>query len=177
MGYRRDLWEIAAFNNGVVTVAQAQDAGVPAVEVRKLASRGALQAHGQGVYTHCEVPLSRATQPTVAVALAGPGAFLHRESVLDLLELGQFNPPRIRVGTSRRVRRSLPAWIDLQNRSELLDEDLTHYQGIRSTTVTRALEDMRERMPPDRWAALTAQALHRDLIEAEYADQLIVASA
>ncbi len=34
MGYRRDLWEIAASRNGVVTVVEAEDAGVPAVEVR-----------------------------------------------------------------------------------------------------------------------------------------------
>jgi predicted transcriptional regulator of viral defense system len=108
VGYRRDLWEITGSRNGVVTIAEAEDAGVRAVEVRKLAARGALRAHGQGVYTHSDVPTTPLTEPTVAVVLAGEGAFLHRESVLALLGLSQFNPPKVRVGTRRRVRRVLP---------------------------------------------------------------------
>ncbi len=164
MGYRQDLWEIAASRNGVVTVAEAEDAGVPAVEVRKLAARGALRAYGQGVYTHRDVPTTRFTEPTIAVALAGGGAFLHRESVLDLLRLGQFNPPKVRVGTRRRVRRTLPEWMELENRLDVPDGDLTHYEGVPATTVRRALADMRDRMPPDRWEAVVDAALRRDLI-------------
>lgn len=165
MGYRSDLWEIAAVRNGVVTVTDAEDAGVPAVEVRKLAARGALRGRGQGVYTHGDVPTTPLTEPAIAVALAGEGAFLHRESVLDVLGLGQFNPPKVRVGTRRRVRRTLPQWMELENRPDVLDDDLTRYEGIPATTVRRTLEDMRHRMPPDRWRALADDALRRDLIE------------
>jgi len=164
MGYRQDLWEIAASRNGVVTVAEAEDAGVPAVEVRKLAARGALRAYGQGVYTHRDVPTTRFTEPTIAVALAGEGAFLQRESVLDLLGLGQFNPPKVRVGTRRRVRRKLPEWMELENRPDVPDEDLTSYDGVPATTVRRALEDMRDRMSPERWRTVVDEALGRDLI-------------
>jgi predicted transcriptional regulator of viral defense system len=164
MGYRRDLWEIAATRNGVVTIAEARDAGVPAVEVRKLATRGALRGCGQGVYAHRDVPTTSFTEPMIAVALAGEGAFLHRESVLNLFGLGQFNPPKVRVGTRRRVRRTLPEWMELENRPGVPDEDLTRYEGVPSTTVRRALGDMRDRMPPDRWEALLDQALRRELI-------------
>ncbi|WP_292729484.1 type IV toxin-antitoxin system AbiEi family antitoxin domain-containing protein [Microbacterium sp. UBA837] len=164
MGYRRDLWEIAATRNGVVTVTEARDAGVPAVEVRKLAARGALRGCGQGVYTHRDVPTTSFTEPMIAVALAGEGAFLHRESVLNLLGLGQFNPPKVRVGTRRRVRRKLPEWMELENRPDVPDEDLTRYEDVPATTVRRALGDMRDRMPPDRWEALIDQALRRELI-------------
>lgn len=164
MGYRMDLWELAAFRNGVVTVAEAEDAGVPAVEVRKLAARGALRGYGQGVYRHRDVPMSLCTEPTIAVALAGEGAFLHRESVLDLLGLGQFNPPKVRVGTRRRVRRTLPEWMELENRPDVPEDDLTHHEAIPATTVQRALEDMRDRMPPDRWEDMVDEALRRDLI-------------
>lgn len=164
VGYRQDLWEIAASRNGVVTVAEAEDAGVPAVEVRKLAARGALRGYGQGVYTHRDVPTTPFTEPTVAVALAGEGAFLQRESVLDLLGLGQFNPPKVRVGTRRRVRRRLPEWMELENRPDVPDEDLTHYEGVAATTVRRALADMRDRTPPDRWEAVVDEALRRDMI-------------
>ncbi|MFV0435598.1 MAG: type IV toxin-antitoxin system AbiEi family antitoxin domain-containing protein [Leucobacter sp.] len=164
MGYRNDLWEVAAARNGVVTVAEAEDAGVPAVEVRKLAARGALLAYGQGVYTHRDVPTTPLTEPAIAVALAGEGAFLHRESVLNLLGLGQFNPPKVRVGTRRRVRRRLPEWMELENRPDVPDEDLTHYGGVPATTVRRVLKDMRDRMPPNRWEAVVDEALRRDLI-------------
>ena len=164
MGYRNDLWELAASRHGVVTVTEAEDAGVPAVEVRKLAARGALRRYGQGVYTHRDVPTTRFTELAVAVALAGKGAFLHREAVLDLLGLGQFNPKKVRVGTRRRVRRTLPEWMDLETRPDVTDADLTQYEGIPATTVRRALEDMKHRMPPDGWEALVDEALRRELI-------------
>lgn len=164
MGYRQDLWEIAATRNGVVTVVEAEDAGVPAVEVRKLAARGALRGYGLGVYAHRDVPTTPFTESTIAVTLAGEGAFLHRESVLDLLGLGQFNPPKVRVGTRRRVRRRLPEWMELENRPDVPDEDLIHYEGVLATTVRRALEDMRGRTPPDRWQAVVDEALRRDMI-------------
>lgn len=165
MGYRRDLWEIAAAHHGVITVAEAEDAGVPAVEVRKLAFRGALRPYGQGVYVHSEVPSTTLTEPAVAAALAGKGGFLHREAVLDLLGLGQFNPRRIRVGTGRRVRRALPDWMELETRGDVPKEDLTQHEGIPVTTVRRALEDMQGRMPPERWEALVVDARRRELID------------
>ncbi|MGO1181645.1 MAG: type IV toxin-antitoxin system AbiEi family antitoxin domain-containing protein [Micrococcaceae bacterium] len=170
MGYRQDLWEVAASRNGVVTVAEAEDAGVPAVEVRKLAARGALRAYGQGVYAHRDVPITPFTEPTIAVALAGEGAFLHRESVLNLRGLGQFNPPKVRVGVRRRVRRTLPEWMELETRSDVPDEDLTHYEGAPATTVRRALADMRDRMPADRWEALVDEALRRDVVDEKDVD-------
>ena len=171
VGYRRDLWEIAAGGHGVITVAEAEDAGVPAVEVRKLAHRGTLRPYGNGVYVHRDVPATALTEPAVAVALAGEDAFLHREAVLDLVGLGQFNPRRIRVGTRRRVRRSLPDWMELETRNDVPDEDVTQHEGIPTTTVRRALEDMRDRMPPDRWETLVAQARRRELIgEWDFAD-------
>ncbi|WP_282852887.1 type IV toxin-antitoxin system AbiEi family antitoxin domain-containing protein [Gulosibacter sediminis] len=177
MGYRQDLWEIAATRNGVVTVVEAEDAGVPAVEVRKLAARGALRGYGQGVYTHRDVPTTPFTESTIAVALAGEGAFLHRESVLDLLGLGRFNPPKVRVGTRRRVRRRLPEWMELENRPDVPDDDLSHYEGILATTVRRALEDMRGRTPLDRWEAVVDVALRRDMIDEQDAAAWKAASA
>ncbi|MDN5558490.1 MAG: hypothetical protein L0G23_03525 [Ruaniaceae bacterium] len=165
MGYRHDLWEVAASRHGVVTVTEAEDAGVPAVEVRKLAARGALRGYGQGVYVHCDVPATSLTESVIAVNLAGDGAFLHRESVFEAVGIGQFNPPKIRVGTRRRVRRTLPGWMELENCPDVPDEDLTRYEGIPATTVRRALEDIRDRMPPDRWEVLVDEALRRGLIE------------
>lgn len=165
MSYRHDLWEIAAQQHGVVTIAEAGDAGVPAVEVRKLAHRGALRAYGKGVYIHRSVPTTDLTEPAVATALAGDGAFLERETVLDMRGLGQFNPHRIWVATRRRVRRALPEWVVLEARVDIPEEDLTHYEGIPATTVRRALVDVHDRMPSERWKALVEQARQRELID------------
>ncbi|MCS5718783.1 type IV toxin-antitoxin system AbiEi family antitoxin domain-containing protein [Herbiconiux sp. CPCC 205763] len=163
------MWEIAASRHGVVTVAIAGEAGVPAVEVRKLATRGALRRYGQGVYVHQDVPTSRLTEPAVAVALGGDDAFLHRESVFDLLGVGQFNPKKIRVGTRRRVRRTLPEWMSLETRADVLDDDITTFDGVATTTVSRALADVRLRMPRERWTALIDETLRRELINAQEA--------
>lgn len=177
MSHRRDLWEVASSHHGVVTIATAQDADVPAVEVRKLAARGALRRYGQGVYVHRDTPPSRLTEPAVAVALAGEGAFLQRESVFDLLDMGQFNPKKVRVGTRRRVRRKLPEWMALEPRTDVPEEDLTSYEDIPATTVRRALEDMHQRMPRERWASLLDEALRRELIAAHEATALEESSA
>lgn len=150
--------------NGVVTLAEAEDAGVPAVEVRKLSSRGALRSHGHGVYTHCAIPPTWRTQPTVAVALAGNDAFLHRESVFHAMGLGQFNPPKIRVATPRRVRRTLPDWMELENRRDVPPEDLVEFEGITVTTIQRALGDLRLWIPPDRWESLLHDAARLELV-------------
>jgi len=164
-GYRYGLWEIASERHGVVTIPEAEDAGVPAVEVRKLAHRGALRAYGKGVYVHLGVPMTEFTEVAVALALAGDGAFLHREAVFDLLGLGQFNPHRIRVATRRRVRRSLPEWVELEMRPEVPDGDVTRYEGVAATTVRRALEDIRDSVPLERWKALAEQAYRRELLD------------
>lgn len=165
MSYRQDLWEIASEQHGVVTISEAEDAGVPAVEVRKLAHRGALRTYGNGVYVHRDIPTTELTQPAVATALGGDGAFLHREAVFDLLGLGQFNPRRIKVASRRRVRRTLPEWVDLESRTDIPDADMTQYERIPATTVRRALQDIRDRTPPERWETLVDQALRRELID------------
>src|SRR5690242_18558177 len=107
MTYRHDLWEIAAEYHGIVTTRQAEDAGVPAVEVRKLAARGALERLGYGVYRHTGVPTDQWTELAAAAAIAGEDAFLEGDTVLAMFGLALVNPPKIYVGTPRR-RRSQP---------------------------------------------------------------------
>lgn len=84
--------------------------------------------------------------------------------MLELPWLGQFNPPKVRVGTRRRSGRNWGTVLTLP------DEDFTRYEGVPATTVRRATEDMRDRMPPDRWQAFVVQALRRELIGAQDID-------
>ncbi|WP_424445823.1 hypothetical protein [Microbacterium sp. CH-015] len=84
--------------------------------------------------------------------------------MLELPWLGQFNPPKVRVGTRRRSGRNWGTVLTLP------DEDFTRYEGVPATTVRRATEDMRDRMPPDRWQAFVVQVLRRELIGAQDID-------
>lgn len=173
MSYKRDLWEIAGPNHGVLTVAEAEEADVPAVEVRKLAARGVLVRQGQGIYIHRDVPPTSLQQPAVAVALGGHGAFLERESVFDLLGLGQFNPKKIRVGTHRRRRKKLPEWMTLERRTDVSVNEIATYHGIPATTIRRALIDMHCRMPRERWTALLGEVVTKDLLKDTTANKLV----
>lgn len=65
------------------------------------------------------------------------------------------------------MRRVLPEWVDVESRMDIPDEDLTEYSGIPATTVLRALNDMRDRMPPDRWVVLVDQARRREFIDGQ----------
>ena len=151
-------------NHGVVTVSQAKDAGVPAVELRKLASRGALEGYGNGVYRHLTIPPGRLTQEALAVALCGEGAFVHAESVLHLHQLGNLNPRRIRVSTTRKVQRTLPEWVELTVHRAIAAEDVTSYEGIPSQTIDAALAAVRGRIEPAHLEHIVRQAVNRELI-------------
>lgn len=165
MTYRRDLWEIAAAQHGVVTVADAEEAGVPAVEVRKLAGRGALRGYGQGVYRHEDVPVDDLTEAAAAVALAGAGAHLHAEAVLMLFSLGDFNPRGVKVLTDRRVRRRLPPWVQLDRVSQIDEGSKTRYFGIPAVSLAHALQEVRGGVPPHRWESMVETAERRDLLD------------
>lgn len=162
---RKVLRAMAEGNYGVVTVAMAAEADIPAVEVRKLASRGALEALGQGVYLHKDVPQSLPeTWLAAAVAMSGPGAFLTGTAVMTLLKVGDFarrpfdfmrNP--VSVGTHRRIRRQLPCWIDLQRRPDLSEESVVWINKLPAAQPVDALRDVKWKVPARRWFELVRE--------------------
>ncbi|MCB4207420.1 type IV toxin-antitoxin system AbiEi family antitoxin domain-containing protein [Arthrobacter sp. UM1] len=162
---RKVLRTMAEDNYGVVTVAMAAEADIPAVEVRKLASRGALEALGQGVYLHKEVPQTLPeTWLAAAVALCGPGAYLSGTAVMTLLGVGAFgrrpfdfmrNP--VSVGTQRRVRRRLPEWISLERRTDIREESLVWIKGLPATRPVLALAEVERKVAPLAWFELVRE--------------------
>lgn len=177
MTYRHDLWGVAAENHGIVTTRVAEDVGVPAVEVRKLAARGALERLGHGVYRHTGVPIDEWTELAAAVANAGDDAFLEGDTVLAMFELALVNPAKIHVGVPRR-RRSQPNPATVVTvRPHMPEGDLTHYNGLRSTTVRRALLDGIEHLPDQRVLDAVAQAQRQELIDDLEATEIVGAVA
>lgn len=165
MTYRHDLWEIAADKHAIVTTAEAEDCGVPAVEVRKLAARGALTRVGHGVYRHNGVP---AVYPWTGLreklAIVGHDAFLEGDTVLSMFDLALVNPYKHYIGTLRRRRTAPPPHTVVTFRPAMADEDLTTYEGLHSVTVRRALLDAVPIVLTERVLDAVADAQRRDLI-------------
>jgi hypothetical protein len=105
------IYEIAVGNFGLVTSAEAREAGVTNNELVQYARRGRIERVGQGVYRLAR----RIPEPNdayaLAVALVGPDAYLYGEAVLGMLELCPVNPAYIHVATPKRVRRELPKYL------------------------------------------------------------------
>lgn len=138
--YRKALWDFALDNHGFVTTDDADQLGVPAVELRKIAARGGLSHAAYGVYRFDDAPPSPYDEYHEAVLRAGEGAHLTMDAVLAMHELALVNPRRIRVGLARRSKATLPDWVEVV-RQDVPVEDLTTYQRIPSATVARALID------------------------------------
>jgi|SRR6516164_2498128 predicted transcriptional regulator of viral defense system len=165
MTYRQDLWEIAVEHHGIVTTQQAEDAGVPGVEVRKLAARGALTRMGHGVYRHAGVPADEWTELTATLACGGEDAFLEGDTVLAMFNLALVNPPKIFIGTPHRRRTAPPPHTVVTFRPRVTEDDLTTYEGLRCVTVRRALLDGVPHLLGERALQAVAEARHRELID------------
>jgi len=72
--YRALVHEIALDNHGYVTTQAAVEAGVPAVELPKLAARGGMENVAYGLYRVSAVPRSEIDQFAEALLRAGEGA-------------------------------------------------------------------------------------------------------
>ncbi len=70
---------IALDHYGFVTTKAAAAAGVPAVELPKLAARGGLDNVAYGLYRVPDLPTHPFDEFAEALARAGDGAFLHGE--------------------------------------------------------------------------------------------------
>jgi len=144
-----EIYEIAAHNYGLVTTAQAKEAGVIGVELARYVKDGRLEKLGHGLYKltrHVPTDYDRFAE---AVAQVGQGAYLYGDAVLAMHGLAFANPSRIQVATSRRVRKKLPAWIRVVRPKE--PTTVVYDEGIPAQSVSDAIlasgnSVMRERL-------------------------------
>ncbi len=163
MTYRQQVREFALDHYGYITTAEADELDVPAVELRKLAARGALAHVSRGLYRLTDAFATDRDQFAEAVLRVGPDAYLTHDAVLALHGLALVNPRRIRVATPRRVRANLPGYIQLILR-DLPADALTEYEGIPCTTVAQALVDCQGLVMADRLAEATKRARAEGLL-------------
>lgn len=160
--YRDVVREVAYDNYGYVTTKDATDAGVPAIELPKLAARGGLTNVAYGLYRVPDIPPTRFDQFAEALLRVGDGAYLHGESVLALFGLADVNPRRIRVAVPRRVRAKLPAFIELTQVPD--GARTTFYEGLASQPVSDAILECRGRIETERLLDAARQARQDGLL-------------
>lgn len=172
--YRRCLRERALDQYGFVTTKDAEELGVPAVELRKLAQRGGLEHVGYGLYRFDDIPRSGRDQFMEAVLRVGHGAFLVEDAVLALHDLALVNPRHIRVGVPGKApRRRLPAFVQVVERPDLTADEQTTYEGIPAETVASALLDCRDTVMPDRLRDAAKKAIASGLVRRSEANRLL----
>ncbi|MFM6963104.1 MAG: type IV toxin-antitoxin system AbiEi family antitoxin domain-containing protein [Micrococcales bacterium] len=110
---RERLYALMGDLHGLITLDMAKAVGVPAVEVRKLTARGALERAGRGVYRIPFAPASDFEQVLIALAEVGAGSVLVGTSVLALFDIGLEMPTKLAIAPSGRVRKQLPAVVEL----------------------------------------------------------------
>ncbi|ACZ29493.1 hypothetical protein Xcel_0454 [Xylanimonas cellulosilytica DSM 15894] len=142
--YRDIVREVALDHFGYVTTRAAAAAGVPAVELPKLAARGGLENVAYGLYRVPDIPPHPFDQFAEALLRVGDGAYLHGESVLALLGLADVNARRIKVATPRRARPTLPPFIEVTRTRA--GEDTTVYEGLESQCVADAILECRDQI-------------------------------
>lgn len=160
--YREIVREIALDHYGYVTTKGAAEAGVPAVELPKLAARGGLENVAYGLYRVPDIPPTAYDQFAEALLRAGEGTYLHGESVLALFGLADVNPRQIKVAVRRRARPKLPAFVEL---THVKDEvHTTFYEGLEAQPVADAILECRGRIETERLLDAAKQARKEGLL-------------
>jgi len=134
--------EIAGDQHGYITTRQATDAGIPPVELRKLAQRGRLDHPAHGVYRVAAFPHRTSDDLMEATLWADGRGVISHETALALWQLADVNPrlihvsvpppyrPRKRGGDLYRI------WLQ-----HLDPDEIDHVDGIPTTTPQRAILD------------------------------------
>lgn len=160
--YREIVREIALDHYGYVTTKEAAEAGVPSVELPKLAARGGLENVAYGLYRVPDIPPTAYDQFAEALLRAGEGAYLHGESVLALFGLAEVNPRRIKVAVRRRARPTLPPFLELTQVKT--DVRTTFYQGLAAQPIADAILECRGRIETGRLMDAARQARRDGLL-------------
>jgi predicted transcriptional regulator of viral defense system len=160
--YRDIVREIALDHYGYVTTKEAAEAGVPAVELPKLAARGGLKNIGYGLYRVPDIPPHGLDQYAEALLRAGEDAFLYGESVLAVFGLADVNPRRVKVGVHKRTRPKLPTYVELVPVKGQVTT--TYYEGLKSQPVADAILECRGRIESERLLDAAKEARKQGLL-------------
>lgn len=170
MSYYDDIYDIAIDNHYLITTQCAAQAGIPGIELAKLAHRGKLTNICRGLYRLDKWIPDDSYSFAEAVARLGEHAQLYGESVIALLGLAPTNPSSIYVATPRRIRKSLPRSIKVMKSQS--DDASTRYFGIPCQKVSDAIVSAQCSMPNDRLSDAALKARDEGYILQDEYDKL-----
>lgn len=163
MTARSRLRAPAEEHHGYVTTGDATRLGIDHAYLRSLARQGFLEHVGYGLYRFADIPLTDRSGFMEAVLLAGPGAYLIDTGTLAMERLALVVPERIRVGTNRRARVTLPRNVELV-RTHHAPQDITAIEGVPTVSIPRAILDSVGRVMTDRLIDAAREANEKGLI-------------
>ncbi|MEW6155229.1 MAG: hypothetical protein AB1673_14775 [Actinomycetota bacterium] len=154
--------DVAVDNGGYVTPALVAPHGVPAVELRKMVSRGTLHAAARGVYRIPSLPYDPLDEFILARLWAAGRGVISHDSALSVHELCDINPTKVHltIPSSYRISRSGGERYAL-HRADLEPEQITRIDALTLTTIRRTLTDSVGPVPAYRMRAATTTARER----------------
>lgn len=133
---------VAVENGGYVTPALVAPYGVPAIELRKMASRDTLQSAGHGVYRVPSLPIEQYDEFILARLWAAGRGVISHDSALLVHELCDINPTtvHITIPTTYRISRSGRDRYTIHH-ADLTADEAMRLDSVTVTTIRRTLDD------------------------------------
>jgi predicted transcriptional regulator of viral defense system len=140
--------DVAVDNGGYVTPALVVPLGIPAVELRKMVSRGTLVSAAHGVYRVPSLPLDRHDEFILARLWAAGRGVISHDSALLVHELCDINPTKVHltIPSSYRISRAGGDHYEVHH-ADLAQRDVTRLDAVVLTTIRRTLEDVVDSVP------------------------------
>ena len=134
------LYQIAEAQAGYFTTTQATAVGVDRQRLARYAIMGRLERIRRGVYRLAPFPRPPHEDLFLAWLETGPDSVISHDSALALYELSDALPAAIHVTVSPTTSRR-HAGLRLHT-SQIRAEEITHYDALPVTTVTRTIADV-----------------------------------
>ena len=154
--------EMALYNYGLITSAQASKLGVRLKDLLEWVKIGRLEKCWRGVYRLVHYLPTEYDRYAEALATVGKDSMIWGESVLAMHNLALVNPDKIEVATTHRVRKKLPVWISLVKLQE--DTPSDDFNGIRCQPLSAAFRHCHKIIMPQRFAEAIREAEQKGLL-------------
>jgi predicted transcriptional regulator of viral defense system len=163
MADHQRLYEIAESQGGYFSAAQARAAGFTSDLLSYHARAGHFERVARGVYRLRQFPASPLEDLFIAQLRAGPHSVVSHGSALALYELSDILPAEVHLTVPPTASRRRPG---LRQHTHWIDpEEVTAWDGLRVTTVPRALADVaRSGMSEDRVRQAIQDAVDRGMV-------------
>jgi len=160
------LYQIAEEQAGYFTATQARQAGFSSSLLSYHLDADRFDRVRPRIYRFVQFPASPHEDLHIASLQAGPDAVVSHDSALALYDLSDRLPDQVHVTIPRTASRRRPGLRLHTNRLE--PEDVTHYEGLPVTTVSRTLVDVTTAgLAEEQVRQAIREALRRGLVSRE----------